>query len=496
MAGRNVPAAFKAEFEALDVKSRYELRGMLGEGSYGMVATALDRKKDEMVAIKRMDPQVFVEDRASDNLSARRALREIRVLAHYRNQPHIVGLRDILPPPSEAFTSLFLVMDQMEASLHAVLKANPGITTTHVKVIMTQIFLALDVLHSTGAMHRDLSTKNVLINGDCLVKICDMGLAREVAADHKPVADLKRTLTFQVTTLWWRAPEVLLQGKYSAAVDVWAAACILGQMLRPPIPNCGTTSDRRGLFKGRDEVEMLDFITHLLGTPTTEELVDLADDDWRRAVTDFFSNRKGLDFSEVFVCPEGEKLDPSAVDLLAQLLRYDAKRRITARGALQHPYLSEISGTFLPPVYPPPLQLGDEVHDLPTIRRTILATIGTLRPQLRSPDHSPPLPPAEPPDTLPPPPEPIFAVSEGVSSGTASADVSDVPMVANSPTMSSTDAMAAPAAVPDSPVTPPVNRRSSRMLQEYLLRKSSELSLSTAGCGRSTALLSRKEPDL
>ena len=38
------------------------------------------------------------------------------------------------------------------------------------------------------------------------------------------------TFCIQVVTLWYRAPEVLLQTTYATAVDIWSVGCILAEM--------------------------------------------------------------------------------------------------------------------------------------------------------------------------------------------------------------------------------------------------------------------------
>lgn len=43
---------------------------------------------------------------------------------------------------------------------------------------MYQLLRGLLFLHSANVMHRDLKPSNVLVNKNCDLKICDLGLAR------------------------------------------------------------------------------------------------------------------------------------------------------------------------------------------------------------------------------------------------------------------------------------------------------------------------------
>ena len=40
------------------------------------------------------------------------------------------------------------------------------------------------------------------------------------------------TYSHQVVTLWYRAPEVLLQSTYATPVDMWSVGCIFAEMFR------------------------------------------------------------------------------------------------------------------------------------------------------------------------------------------------------------------------------------------------------------------------
>jgi serine/threonine protein kinase len=76
---------------------------------------------------------------------------------------------------------------------------------------------------------------NLLVKKNCELMICDLGLARvdrEISVEDPSVC-----MTEHVVTRWYRAPEVILSwGRYTKAIDVWSAGCIMAEILgRSPI---------------------------------------------------------------------------------------------------------------------------------------------------------------------------------------------------------------------------------------------------------------------
>ena len=53
-------------------------------------------------------------------------------------------------------------------------------------------------------------------------------------------------LTATVVTLWYRAPEVLMQDVYGSAIDLWSIGCMFAEML-----------NKRALFSGQSEITQL-----------------------------------------------------------------------------------------------------------------------------------------------------------------------------------------------------------------------------------------------
>lgn len=69
-----------------------------------------------------------------------------------------------------------------------------------------------------------------------------------------------------VCTLWYRAPEVLLGAvEYGPAVDMWSVGCLMAEFLT-----------KQPLFPGQRELDQLDRIFRVCGTPKEDDWKDLS----------------------------------------------------------------------------------------------------------------------------------------------------------------------------------------------------------------------------
>lgn len=198
--------------------SEFEKLNRIGEGTYGIVYRARDTKNDKVVALKKVRME-----HEKDGLPVS-GLREISVLLSCRHE-NIVHLREVVV--GRSLESIFLAMEYCEQDLASLLdNMQAPFSESQVKCIVLQVLKGLRYLHHNFIVHRDLKVSNLLMTDKGCVKIADFGLARWFGLPLKP-------MTPKVVTLWYRAPELLLQAKtQTTSVDMWAAGCILGKKLK------------------------------------------------------------------------------------------------------------------------------------------------------------------------------------------------------------------------------------------------------------------------
>ncbi|XP_044038208.1 cyclin-dependent kinase 6 [Siniperca chuatsi] len=287
----------------------YELLAEVGEGSYGKVYKAREvGEKQRLLAVKKFNIR---GDTSGTGIPAF-MIREVALLRKmkYFNHPNIVKLLDASAIPVGRSLDLTLVLEYIDQDLSAYLSKVPasGLSRDCIKDVMQQLLRGLDFLHTNMVLHRDLKPENILVSSRGEVKIADFGLAR--------IYTFNIALTPGVVTLWYRAPEVLLNSVYMSSVDMWSAGCIFTELflLRP-------------LFQGYTEVQQLQKIFEVIGLPSEE--------DWPKDSPISYSVHWG---------PKGsctkllQNLGPDENDLLSKCLAFRPSSRISAAKALAHPF--------------------------------------------------------------------------------------------------------------------------------------------------------------
>uniref|UniRef100_A0A8C2TWF9 cyclin-dependent kinase n=1 Tax=Coturnix japonica TaxID=93934 RepID=A0A8C2TWF9_COTJA len=287
----------------------------LGEGTYATVFKGRSKLTENLVALK----EIRLEHEEGAPCTA---IREVSLLKNLKHA-NIVTLHDII----HTERSLTLVFEYLENDLKQYLDNCGNLMSVHnVKIFMFQLLRGLSYCHGRKILHRDLKPQNLLINERGELKLADFGLARAKSVPTK-------TYSNEVVTLWYRPPDVLLGStEYSTPIDMWGVGCIHYEMVtgRPMFPVCWVSvlpcSERP-----RE------------GTPTEETWPGITSNEEFRA----------YNFTQYRAQPlinHAPRLDSDGIDLLMNLLLYEAKSRISAEVALRHPYFKS---------------LGERVHLLP-----------------------------------------------------------------------------------------------------------------------------------
>ena len=311
--------------ESIDrqILRRYEIVQKIGKGAYGVVWRCINKQNSQIVALKKAFG-------AFGNLTdAQRTYREITFLRAFKDCPAIVKLYAV--HKAENDVDIYMVFECLETDLHAVIRANILLDVHH-RFIFWQLLVALKYIHSAGVLHRDLKPSNLLINSDATIKLCDFGLARAIE-DGQECDDL----TDYVATRWYRAPEILFgSNSYSYAVDMWAAGCILAELV-----------SGRPLFPGSSTMDQLERIVAYTGPLSDSQIESMGSNFTQTMLSNLSYSRPKFTLEEKL--PDAP---PDAIDLIKKLISLDPEDRPSAAECLEHPYVAQFHKPSKEPVAP------------------------------------------------------------------------------------------------------------------------------------------------
>lgn len=279
-----------------------------------MVWAVTDPRDGKRVALKKM-PNVF-----QNLISCKRVFRELKMLCTFKHDNVLQALDILQPPHPDFFAEIYVITELLQSDLHKIIVSPQPLTSDHVKVFLYQILRGLRYLHSARVLHRDIKPGNLLVNSNCVLKICDFGLARIEEPDSG------KNMTQEVVTQYYRAPELLMGAKnYGAEVDVWSVGCIFAELL-----------SRRILFQAQSPIQQLELITDLLGTPNMDDMTKACEGAKQHMLR---KPTKPASLAALYTL--SSQATHEAVHLLCQMLIFNPNKRISCTDALAHPYLEE-----------------------------------------------------------------------------------------------------------------------------------------------------------
>ena len=214
------------------IDGRFKVEAFLGAGTVGSVYRAHDLVKGGQVALK------IWNGAALNDQTRGRFEREALALStlHHPNIVEVQSFGTVAQLP-------YVAMEYLDGQpLEAFLKDGQPLAANVAYDVITQILQALAYAHGLGVVHRDLKPDNVvLLTGGAQqqprVKLLDFGLAKFLSPDDDPVKGAALTMLGMVMgTPLYMAPEQGAGRTVDARVDVYAAGCVLFEMLagRPP----------------------------------------------------------------------------------------------------------------------------------------------------------------------------------------------------------------------------------------------------------------------
>ncbi|GMF19371.1 unnamed protein product [Phytophthora lilii] len=191
---------------------------LISRGSFGEVYAG--HFNDQKVAVKMLLPAM------QGNIHhVNEFLAEAKMTATM-DHPHIVSFIGVA---WDSLSDICVVLEFMEGGeLRTLLdkyeKENHPVGFDRQKTtIALEVCHALTYLHSLSppVIHRDLKSRNILLNGDMKAKLSDFGISRE---------RLDRTMTAGVGTSLWMAPEVMLGERYDDKADMFSFGVVLSEL--------------------------------------------------------------------------------------------------------------------------------------------------------------------------------------------------------------------------------------------------------------------------
>eukprot|EP00929_Paragymnodinium_shiwhaense_P067120 TRINITY_DN33788_c0_g1_i2.p1 TRINITY_DN33788_c0_g1~~TRINITY_DN33788_c0_g1_i2.p1 ORF type:complete len:408 (+),score=52.21 TRINITY_DN33788_c0_g1_i2:101-1324(+) len=301
-----VAAEEKDDEEKDDFLSRYDTRPVHGHWFHGRCL-----RTGRRVAIKQ-------RNNAPDVGISYKYIREITALKDCKH-PNVVELLDLNVSPS----GVVLVFEFVDMNLQDYLRWHGGLKPTgELQRAASDCFAGIEYLHSRRLMHRCLKPLHILVQQPAKrMVLTGFAFVRYYGIPERPY-------TRNVGTIWYRAPELMLvdgsEASYGPPVDIWSMGCILPQM-----------ATRRALFDDSCEIGVLFKIFQVLGTPTEAEWPGITKLPLFKQRTFPKWTTSRLDRLGPFLGEHGE----AGLDLVMACLRYDCKERLSARAALQHPFL-------------------------------------------------------------------------------------------------------------------------------------------------------------
>uniref|UniRef100_A0A6B2LC78 Protein kinase domain-containing protein n=1 Tax=Arcella intermedia TaxID=1963864 RepID=A0A6B2LC78_9EUKA len=197
------------------------MRHQIGSGAYGEVFHGYFRKTE--VAIKMLKAEYANEQKLN-------ILQESSLQMNLHH-PNIVALMGIVLKPSTCIITEFCKFGDLARIIFA---KDYVIDKEHIRKFSLDTCLGMNYLHGAQMVHRDLKSRNLLIDKDWNIKVADFGLAAFLE-------DVQYNTPCGTPT--HMAPEIIISHKFTKKSDVYSFAVCLYEMVARVRPYIGVSEE-------------------------------------------------------------------------------------------------------------------------------------------------------------------------------------------------------------------------------------------------------------
>lgn len=189
----------------------FEIIHKIGKGSSGNVYKAINKKDKKIYAIKQsLSPE-------NDELLKN----EIIIYQKFKNQcPNIIYFYDYFKANNESGkTCLCMQVEYCQyGSIREIIKKgkkkNILINELEISSIIYMVLKSLVFIHQNDLVDRDIKGRNILVDKEGNIKLCDFGICKTYHKDN-----MKH---IRGGSPYWMAPEILKKEEYDQTIDIWA----------------------------------------------------------------------------------------------------------------------------------------------------------------------------------------------------------------------------------------------------------------------------------